>query len=193
VELMMSIAVLAIGISGVIAMQKITVASNRQSKDLAIATQIAQAWQSELALDSVLWNHPSSTNPASDLAETDWLKFVDTGWFRPPFPADITRREFGPAFDGLGNPVLNTNDLPEAHFCAHLRLSWLRPEGDGNGLIRTEVRVFWRREGMQHSALGTPTNAGNVCDDIPADTIATAVERYHFVYLTSAVKQNPLS
>ena len=196
VELLMSIAVLAIGISGVIAMQKITVSSNRQSKDLIIATQIAEAWQSELALDAVLWNHPSQSDPVSDLDETEWLQFVGTGWFRPDFPVDNTRRAFGPAFDGLGNPVTKddqTKDPSPAHFCTHLRLSWLRPEGDGNALIRTEVRVFWRREGMQYQGVGNDPYTGNVCDDISPETISDAVERYHFVYVTSAVKQNPLS
>ena len=57
VELMMAITVLAIGVSGIIAMQKITVASNLHAKKLAIATQIARAWQDRLAVDASLWNH----------------------------------------------------------------------------------------------------------------------------------------
>ena len=188
VELLMSIAVLAIGISGIIAMQKITVASNRHSKNLAIATQIAQAWQAQLAADAVLWNYPSAQNPMSDLGETEWLKYVETGWFRPGLPADITRRAFGPAFDGLGNPVVTQADLGNAHFCTHLRLTWVRPEGDGNALIRGEVRVFWLREGM-----GGPINPGLLCADVTPDTIAAAPERYHFLYVTSAVRQNAIS
>ena len=188
VELLMSIAVLAIGISGIIAMQKITVATNSQSKNLTIATQVAQAWQAQLALDAVLWNYPAGPVATSDLDQTEWLKFVGSGWIRPPFPADVTRRQFGPAFDGLGNPVALPGDLAQAHFCTHIRLSWLRNLSDGNDLIRTEVRVFWLREGM-----GGPINAGLLCDDVPPENIGNAGERYHFVYLTSAVKQNALA
>jgi prepilin-type N-terminal cleavage/methylation domain-containing protein len=192
VELLMSIAVLAIGISGVIAMQKITVATNRHSKNLAIATQVARAWQDQLAADALLWNHPSQDNPVSDLAQdTEWLKFVGSGWFRPGFPADTAVRPFGPAFDALANPVTNQNQLAQAHFCAHVRLTWLRPEGQGNALIRTEVRVFWAREGQLPADQSVTIGATGICGDIAPATIANARNQFHFVYVTSAVKQNP--
>jgi hypothetical protein len=74
-----------------------------------------------------------------------------------------------------------------AQFCTHIRLSWLVPEGQGNGLIRTEVRVFWVREGA-----GGLVDARPLCDPgIVPDAIAAAYSKYHFVYLTSAVRQNP--
>jgi len=187
VELLMSIAVLAVGISGIIAMQKITVATNQQSKNLNVANQIAQAWQAQLALDAVLWNYPTTLVATSDLGETEWLKFVGSGWIRPPLPTNTARRQFGPAFDALGNPIVSASDLAQAHFCTHVRLSWLRHESDGNDLIRTEVRVFWLRDGM-----GGPVNPGLLCDDVPAENIGNAGDRYHFVYLASAVKQNAL-
>jgi len=187
VELLMSIAVLAIGVSGIIAMQKVAVASNRSSKNLAIATEIAQAWQEQLAADSVLWNYPSPQNPATDRNETEWLGTVGGGWFRPLPAVAPAQRPFGPAFDALGNPVTDSAALAQAHFCTHIRLSWLRPEGpDGNGLIRTEVRVFWLREGGGGHVVDAP-----VCSDTAAATVDAEPTRYHWVYLTSAVKQNP--
>jgi prepilin-type N-terminal cleavage/methylation domain-containing protein len=194
VELLMSIAVLAIGVSGIIAMQKIAVSTNRHSKNLALATQIARSWQDQLAADALLWNHPSQNNPVSDLAgDTEWLKFVGNGWFRPAFPTDATVRPFGPGFDALGNPVTDPNQLATAHFCTHLRLSWLRPEGQGNALIRTEVRVFWAREGQLLTDQAIAIGTSGICADIAPDVVAAALNQFHFVYMTSAVKQNPPS
>ena len=49
VELMMALGILAIGVSGIIAMHKVTVAANQHAKNLAVASHIAQAWQEQLA------------------------------------------------------------------------------------------------------------------------------------------------
>jgi len=188
VELLMAMAVLGIGVSGIIAMQKITVSSNRHSRNLALATQIAHSWQDRLVADSALWNQPSANVPGTDLnTETQWLRFVGSGWIRPP---ESTNGDFGPAFDALGNPVTDVSLMARAPFCTHIRLSWLIPAAQNRaGLIRSEVRVFWVREGQ-----GTPNNLP-VCDPSQDPlAIGSAVTSFHFVYLTSAVKQNqPLS
>lgn len=201
VELMMALAVLAIGVTGVIAMQKVTLAANRDAKSFAIATQIAQAWQDQLSVDAVQWNYPSqSQQGVSDLTDTMWLSRVGTsgttpsGWFLPAYSA--TQR-FGGAFDALGNPV---SDYSQAAFCAHVRLQWLSPDGaqvsspsstTGNGLIRTEVRVFWLKDaGTAPATTDGFCPAGMVNDVAWATTVGRAVDRYQFVYQTSAVRQN---
>ena len=184
VELLMAITVLAIGISGIIAMQKITIASNQHAKNLAMATHIAQAWQERLAADAVQWNHPSPQLNATDIDETRWLFNVvgnEGIWFRPAFDAAL---DFGPGFDALGDVVADAN-VQQATFCTHIRLTWLYPQDAGNGLVRTEVRVFWQREGMG-ALIGD-----SVCDaTADPNAITAASDRYHFVYQTSAVKQN---
>jgi prepilin-type N-terminal cleavage/methylation domain-containing protein len=184
VELLMAMAVLGIGVSGIIAAQKITVSSNRHSRNLALATQIARSWQDRLVADAAVWNHPSQDVSGTDLdTETEWLRRVGTGWFRPD---ESTSGDFGPAFDALGNPVTDTTLLARAPFCTHVRLSWLIPAAQNRaGLIRSEVRVFWLREGQ-----GTPNNVP-ICDSaVTPQLVNGAVNTYHFVYLTSAVKQN---
>lgn len=186
VELLMAITIFAIGVSGIISMQKIVATSNQHAKRLAIATHIAEAWQQQLAADAAAWNHPSPNNDAPDIAETSWLVEANTNpdvWL---IPAWIPSRRFGPAFDALGEVVDPTANLAQAQFCTHVRLSWLYPDTAGNGLIRTEVRVFWLREDM-----GGTVNALQLCDDStdPA-LIEGAGVKYHFVYETSAVKQN---
>ncbi len=183
VELLMAITIFAIGVSGIISMQKVVAASNQHSKRLAIATHIAQAWQDQLAADAAAWNHPSPNVAAPDLDETEWLKEVDNGWV---MPAWVPTRNFGPAFDALGGVVDPTTNLAQAQFCTHMRVSWLYPDTSGNGLLRTEIRVFWLRDDM-----GGTVGGLDLCDpNTGPDTIEAAGEKYHFVYETSAVKQN---
>ncbi len=189
VELMMAIAVFAIGVSGIIAMQKVTLASNIHAKNLAIATHVGQAWAEMLDSDSAAWNHPSQLNGATDLdADTVWLKQITTNegkWIRPAHNAGL---KFGPGFDALGNP---TSVIGDAAFCTHIRLTWLKNQTDipvGNGLIRAEVRVFWHRDvqggGVDDNPLcATGTDPLKIAD-------ADGAKRHHFVYHTTAIRQN---
>ena len=185
VELMIALAVLAIGVSGIIAMQKVTLAANQHARTLGIATHIAQTWQDQLAADAVLWNYPGPRPGAIDTNDTRWLKIAFDGdqegeWVLPAYETD-----FGPAFDALGNVVPEADDHSgQVVFCTHIRLTRLRDSG-GMGLIRSEVRVFWLRDGGPG-----PVEAGNVCAPIDPDTVTGAIENYHFVYQTTAIKQN---
>ena len=188
VELLMALTVLAIGVSGIIAMQKVTVSANRHARSLALATNIAQAWIDQLNADAVLWNHPSPRpdSPPSDIGETRWLNQIATNdgvWFEPEAVG-----QFGPAFDALGNVVPAAADPSQVVFCTHLRLTWLQPETGGSGLIRAEVRVFWLRDGG-----GGAVADGGLCNDGAVDQIGAAVTNYHFVYQTTAIKQNTAS
>jgi type IV pilus assembly protein PilV len=183
VEVMIAITLLAIGGSGVIAMQKITAVSNRDAKNLVVGNQIARTWLERLRADAVQWNHPSPQNAGSDLAETKWLNHVDGKWFRP-----VDDLLGSPAADALGNDVRDA-DLSPAVFCANIRLTWLYGPPLTVAppfLIRAEVRVYWLRDGAGGTIDGT-----GICDPATDLTkISPAVDRYHFVYVTSAIAQN---
>lgn len=188
VELLMAISIFAIGVSGIIAMQKVTVGANAHAKNLSIATHIAQAWLDQLATDAAAWNHPSPSNPTPDLGDTTWLNLAGGNadvWLRPAYS---TTRNFGAGFDAQGNPVSDAN-AASAVFCTHIRLSWLYPDTAGNGLLRTEVRVFWVRDGQG----GTVNNQPVCAVGTPVDQIEDAPLKYHFVHQASAVKQNTSS
>jgi prepilin-type N-terminal cleavage/methylation domain-containing protein len=186
VELLMAISIFAIGASGIIAMQKVTLRANQHAKDLTVATHIAQAWLDVLATDAMAWNHPSPGNNVQDRDNTNWLKLVDGNehtWLRPAYVLD---RDFGAAFDALGNP-LDDAVADQAVYCAHIRLTWLYPDTAGNGLLRAEVRVFWLRDGMGGTADGAA-----LCATPPAAVENLGI-RYHFVYQATAIKQNTSS
>lgn len=181
VELMMAISVMAIGITGIIAMQKVTLTANQNAKHLAVATQIASAWLDALAADALHWTKPNRAGGASDRDRTYWLDDVSGLWVRPEYEDTM---KFGPGFDGLGNPLA---DMGNAVYCTHIRLNWLFPEVTnvtGNGLIRAEVRVFWLRDG------GPGSNTDVCSSDGVEDTIGGQIDRYNFVYQTGAIRQN---
>ncbi|HET7543009.1 MAG TPA: prepilin-type N-terminal cleavage/methylation domain-containing protein [Polyangiaceae bacterium] len=189
VEVMMAIGIFGIGVTGIIAMQKVTAVSNQHAKNLAIATHIAESWLDMLSTDAVTWNHPSTGNSVPDIQETTWLKSVtanaDTAndWFLPLYNAPLS---FGPAFDALGNAI-DPTDAPAGSiaFCSHLRLSWLyQPTVSGNGLIRAEVRVFWLRDGQGF--------AQNMCTGAQVANVGNAIQTFHFVQKISAVRENTL-
>src|SRR5262249_3987077 len=107
-------------------------------------------------------------------------------------PAYSTARKFGAAFDVQGQPIdptpANQNLIK---YCAHIRLSWLyNPLAAsaavvGNGLIRTEVRGFWLRDGQTG-----PDNEALCAAGLNPTSVSTDASRYHVVYNVSAVREN---
>jgi hypothetical protein len=182
----MSLAVFTIGVGGMIGMQKVAISSNQHAKNLALATHLGQAWLDELAADAGQWNEPA------DFDETAWLSRVGSEdgpagtWFRPDYSAS---RKFGPAFDALGNAVATDDFAQSAHFCADIRLTWLYRQvrlKEGGGLVRAQVRVFWRREGLR----GVEDPPAHACDVTPQQFDDAGETLYHVVYLSTALRQN---
>ncbi len=179
VELMMALAVFAIGVSGIIAMQKVAAAANQHSRALSLATNIAQTWQDQLNLDASL------SNRLNGFLNTNWLTSVagntlQANWYRPLYNANLG---LGAAFDALGQPINeNQGSLANAQFCVHLRLTRLYPSSVGIDVVRTEVRVIWpRTEGTMSPDFCAVNTAVN--------TIANDFANYHSIYQVSAVRQ----
>jgi type IV pilus assembly protein PilV len=179
VELMMSIAVLAVGISGIVAMQKLTAVTNMHSKSVAIATQISNAWQNQLLVDGTFWRRSTTIN------STTWLKTAakDAPFFRPAFN---TNQQIGAAFDALGNPVDDSN-LGRAQFCVHLQVVPIIALTDpANATVRATIRVLWPR------AQGKPAlDYCNASGNPPPDTIGNDLENFHSIYQTIAIRVHP--
>ena len=177
----MALAIFGVGVTGVIALQKVTSASNQHARNLAIATHVAQSWQEMLAADASSWTELPSDALGMN---TRWLQGasnVPGTWFVP-----ATVNGFGARFGALGQP------LPEdaagvTVFCTHLRLTMLNnPLGVGtatqnNGLIRAEVRVFWPR------GAEIP---GDYCAASEVANVSADVSTYHFIYQATAVRQS---
>ena len=191
VELMMSLAVFATGVTGVIAMERATVSSNQEAKNVALANGIAQAWLSQLAADATLWTS------AGNVTQTAWLTTITTAnnvWQLPVYNVTL---KFGPQFDGFGAPVATGG-----FFCAQIRLTWLYGDKSaqqatgiaGNGLIRTEVRVFWPRDATTVVANDCQSGAQGTVGAVSAKlgvpgTNVVGDGTYHLVMQAGAVRQ----
>jgi hypothetical protein len=187
VEVLMAMAVLAVGVLGIIASEKVTVSSNLHAKNLAIASHIGQAWLGVLDAESSLWSSRTARdNNTSFISEGAG----QTDWFRPTYSDGLV---FGAAFDALGNPVRN-EDLDSvlpgggAKFCVDLRFSEMDTDVAGTGMYRVEVRVVWlREEGIVASAVTAPTNA---CGIAPALVAGDDEQHlFYFLFLSGAVRQ----
>jgi prepilin-type N-terminal cleavage/methylation domain-containing protein len=185
VEVMIAMAVLAVGTTGVMAMQKVAAASNREARNLVLANQIARSWIDRLRADAFAWN------TATDLPnDTVWLQGIsNNSWFRPN---DDPRGS--PAADAFGNDVVDADlagtDRPPV-FCTNLRLGWLYPIGQSRPAIRAEVRVFWLREGAGGD-VSVGANTPLCARTLSTAAVTNAPTNYHFVYVTSAILQNTI-
>lgn len=188
-EVMIALTLITLGVSGVVAMQKVTTVANRDARNLAVANQIARTWLDRLRTDAVAWNLPSPTVPGGNDLTTDtlWLKQIDGAmtWFQPETVTDWG----GAAFDMNGTDVSEIEDAVPM-YCTNVRLQWIYGPPTSEPppyLIRAEVRVFWLREGA-----GLPDGVSSICDSAAdPNVIGAATENFHFVYATSAIKQNP--
>jgi hypothetical protein len=96
----------------------------------------------------------------------------------------VPARKFGPYFDGLGNPVASAD---QARFCVNVRVSPLFTNAmgrTGNGVVRTEIRVYWLRDGA--------TPLGPFCAEEPAvlAALGNRPDLYQIVYQTAGVRQH---
>lgn len=178
VELMMALALFAIAVVGIIAMQKVTISSNAHAKNIAMAQRIAQAWAGQLQMDGTAWRTSFGAG---------WLNDANV-WQRPAY---LEGRTFGGAFDALGNPLAD-EDVAQARFCTHVRMAWLYPPAmnvGGNGMLRAEIRVFWLRDG-EVPLDSTTTMCSESQTSVQATAIGLATERYRFVYQTVGIRQH---
>ncbi len=192
VEVLMAMTLFAIGASGVIGMQRVTIQGGEDARRADMANNIANEWLGRLQRDSSFWTTPSSDTPTTiNLAtNTKWLGQITAcaGVFcNPPMPTAATGVEgHSPAFDGFGR------DLPlgttEARYCVQYRLTWIAPPGVAprlslTSLMRAEVRVYWTR---------LEARPVEDCSSPPPEVIPTATASpWHMVYATTAIRSNP--
>ncbi|MBI5537205.1 MAG: hypothetical protein HY898_31075 [Deltaproteobacteria bacterium] len=189
IEVMMALAMMAIGASGIIAMQKLTIVSNRDAKNLEVASEIARTWIERLRGDAMLWNHPSPLLATSDLeTDTVWLaghvQVPGTAdWFRP---TNQSANIYG-VHDALGRDDPTAMASANGPFCVNVRLTWIRP----NVSIRAEVRVYWLRQGIANWSVPS-VPASPLCGSDPAapPQIQYETQTYHFVHLITEIRQN---
>src|SRR5262249_4422452 len=136
IEVMTALALLTVGATGVVAMQKAAVVGNSSARSIATANAIAARWAERLRVDSMVWN----ANTAPDHAQTRWIKAVTATpntWLVPPAVAG----KVAPYADPLGADIIDNSDTSPVAYCTHISYRQLRPK-----MVATIVRVTWRRD-----------------------------------------------
>ena len=194
IEVMMALTILFIGVMGVVAIERATIMSNVDARQVTTASNVARTWLERLQADAAAWNHPSSFNPQSDLnADTVYLKNYNTGWFLP-LPAGTTPY-WSNGFDINGNDVVVAGT--DIIYCANIRLTpvYLDPlcqVSAGNpapacaaatpSLMRAEVRVSWSKHRTPIAACAGAAAAGSGSDAMGSNDVD-----YHWVYLVGVI------
>lgn len=188
IEVMMALAILAVGATGVIALQKVALIGNANARIGDSARLVASTWVERLKSDALQWNDPLGV---SDLGETRWLGSSVT--YDPQNPPGKGQWILAPDIPNWSSPVADIHGLdvplgatePNGMFCTHLQLARVvqKPLSLG-GLthpiaIRALVRVFWRRDLAPLSECRATS---------PAD-IEDNDARYGFYYLSTVIGQ----
>lgn len=141
VEVMMAMAILAVGATGIMSLQTAATRGNQEANEMGTATRISEWWLDRLRVDALNWQigGPGVLPSPAMFANTLYLDAMPavggTGWFAP--------NEAGVLFAGHelgfnGNPAGGAGIV---HFCTHAQLTWVYP----GTAMRADVRVFWRR------------------------------------------------
>lgn len=193
VEVMIALAVLALGVTGILSLQNASILSNRRAQEMTVATHVARLWMERLHADALQWNRPTPRNLTSDLTDTRWLcRAAATGcttgggpainqWFVPSIPPPHAAALGPSAFDFAAREVSALT--PEARYCVSARLTWVvRDIGPRQGMLRAEVRVWWYQE-------GAPNLYPNCADANPGqqNAISRDATNIHAVYLGAVI------
>jgi len=193
VEVMLAIAILAVGAAGVMSMQKAAIQGNVDARKMDMANAIAREWVERLRRDTTTWTLPSESQPSG----TNWntntvfisqLAGTSAGSFTfPTSNANGQWEGYSPAFDVLGRDIApsgGATKYPGAMFCTQVRLDWLKQDE----MIKATVRVFWLSQ-LYTAPAADFCNADGTTAGFPSGPDANQV--YHFIYVTTALRKNP--
>lgn len=155
-EVMLALAVLMIGVMGVISLQRATIHANYDARATSIATVNMARWAGILRRSALIW-----TDSTGSTTTVPYLSKVDTGWFIPQ-PDNGAADDYG--MDWYGQP---TSTAADVRFCTLVRLQSLTQ----NQSIRAEIITFWARQGQNVNTAGSQLFA-QLCD--PSDATAAA-------------------
>lgn len=193
----MGMAILAVGASGVIALQKISIVGTTEGRNLTAGSAAAAHHIEAIRTDALQWVDKDTYSTPTLLAAV--LASTNAGnWFRPADEAGFAGDDLG-AVDVTGR---NGSGQSTA-YCTHMRATVLAndlgaPDPDDRDepiLLRIETRTFWAKSGR-------PVDAE--CDPDEVDTITTGLggaamtfsgvdytaDDYGWVFLSTTIRRN---
>lgn len=209
IEVLVSMTLLAVGAAGVIAMQKAAVQGHQEARQMDMANAIAREWMERLRRDAMLWTPAvgqQGITPPPNIGQAPIILIQQPPiWYVPMArvaPQGAQTDVQSPGFDMLGRDiptadlgwaaqgstnaagVFSTSTQNVLTYCTNVRITPLTAD---QTLLRAEVRVFWPRD--LFSSIDPAICTANPPAGWVNDPIAT-IQKYHFLYLTSAIRQN---
>jgi prepilin-type N-terminal cleavage/methylation domain-containing protein len=194
VEVMMGLAILAVGAAGIVSLQRFAVMGTMTSRHVTSATNVASSTIELMALEAGRWtNNGSSITPAN-------MPWLGTALGAPNtwVGADTLR-----AFRMDGSPFPSAAALlngDQVAYCAHVRAVYLGNAAAAGALdsadaARVEVRVFYSKTGRS-VAPECRDWSGLMVTNLFNNTNQTALgisrsrSEYGVVYLTTVIRRN---
>lgn len=213
IEVMVAIAVSAIGISGIVFMQSATVRSNQDALETQTATVFARTWIERIRRDALMWTALGPPDRAQILAGRNLGIAGAEDYFAVTLPTDdnwdVPVPLEPPAFESSGanyhgvdvgaiDPLLPvaTNVVRNAdiYFCANTKFTEVHRVNNLTNALRADVRVWWSRKASLNEtdyAAGIGRVRANGCSSwIPtsAELRDPGLYRFRVVYLSTYLR-----
>jgi prepilin-type N-terminal cleavage/methylation domain-containing protein len=212
IEVMVSIAISAIGISGIVFMQSATVRSNQDAQETQVATVFARSWIERIRRDAVMWTALGPPPLAQILAGRNLGIPNSANYFVPtafndgvwdvPIPIAGALESSGANYHGVDvgalDPLLGAGLVPvtnrDIYYCANTKFTTVHLANNLANAIRADVRVWWSRKSSLNETDYTPSigqvRAGGCESWIPtsAQLRDRPLYRFRVVYLSTYLR-----
>jgi prepilin-type N-terminal cleavage/methylation domain-containing protein len=157
IEVMMSVAVITIGATGLFAMQGATVRANADATETTVATAFASTWIERLKRDGLIWTARGNAALANTTNLKNLAECTANTWLVPT-SAKVEAESALADFNGFDiDSTLADSDRPRGYYCANVIASAVHGmAADRNqavnvatdaDMLRVTVRVWWARGG----------------------------------------------
>jgi prepilin-type N-terminal cleavage/methylation domain-containing protein len=195
IEVLMGLAILAVGASGVVALQKVTILGVTEGRNLTAGSAVAAHHLEAVRTDALRWTSEATAGNAPLL---NALRTETTG-SRWVLPAD---QAFTGDDLGTADVEARTGSAAAVAYCTHLRSSDLAVDAgaelaanrDQPILVRVEARTFWAKSGRDISA--ECANVAGITDLLESGTplvVGSAsyeATDFGWVFLATAIRRN---
>jgi prepilin-type N-terminal cleavage/methylation domain-containing protein len=215
IEVMISIAISAIGISGIVFMQNATVHSNQDAWETQTASLFARTWIERIKRDALLWTAAGMPVVGTMFADRDTAlpnsgsyfvpsgATIDVGAWAVPIPIAGSAESAGANYHGVdvgaldraapGAPAVVT--ARDIYYCANTKFITVHTINNQPNAIRATVRVWWMRKSTLNSTdytVGMPAvRTGGGCEAFMPNSGQLqdpGVGRFRVVYLSTVLR-----
>lgn len=184
IEVMMAMAVMIVGIVGLLSLQQASTQANYEARQMTTGTHVTQVWLERVRRDALRWNTNTPTGVV--LGGTTYLVALPGAGWVTPVPA-AAEESYGFGFQGI-----DTRVEADMVYCTHLRGTWLVP----NDTMRVDARTWWHRRGQGTDADQADfrlfPNCGLGVEAGVTDEIAASPSRLRAIHAGTLVRWTPL-